>query len=98
MSQSGGATDMFVKSTAILVRIAPDDDRPSRAVVKGFIGNDFKSINVSKGVDMLIAHEPDLTAPLNEEATDMLNDDYENATNLVYGNAILIEENINENN
>lgn len=89
---------MFVKSTAILVRIAPDDEKPSRAVVKGFIGNDFTTLNVDKGVDMLVAIEPDLTAPLNEEATEMLNDNYEEATNLVYGNAILIEERVNENN
>lgn len=96
MNQSGGVTDMFVKSTAILIRIAPSDDRPSRAVVKAFLGGEFNTIAVDEGIKMLVVREPDLTAPLNEEATEILNDDYEDATELVYGNAIILEDKLED--
>jgi hypothetical protein len=83
---------MFEKSTAILVLCNEEFEKPSRSVAEAFLGSDVEMLQLDDGRQLLFAHSPASSAPLNEEATGILNKESRNALTFVYGNAIMLEE------
>ncbi len=83
---------MFEKSTAILVLCNQAHEKPSRIIAEGFVGSDVEMMVLEGDRQLLFAHTPTSSTPINEEATAILNKESANALTFVYGNAIILEE------
>ena len=83
---------MFEKSTAILVLCTEANEKPSRIIAEGFVGSDVELLTLEGDRQLLFAHTPTTSTPLNEEATAILNKESGNALTFVYGNAIMLED------
>lgn len=84
---------MFEKSSALLIICEEEKDMPTRLVAEAFIRRPVIAVSVAGNRTLLVADNGDGMS-INEEATHIFNEGKYNALGFIYGNAYLLERNI----